>query len=392
MFYDNYGNILQKNGIQYVYDEVWEDKLIFYNGQPIVYDAQGNPTEYLGHNLTWEKGRQLKSFDNIQYTYNANGIRTSKTIAGNKHTYILDGAKILKEVWDNGDEILQMLYDNEDNICGITYNETPYFFQKNQQGDIIAITDNTGKEVARYSYDAWGVCTVVNDTTASGIATINPFRYRGYYFDREIGMYYLQSRYYDPTVGRFVNGDTPEIIGLSLLSNNSPDTNLFAYCSNSPTNDKDITGYISAKSISNKFSVIAIFSSFMAILYASTSKGLVAVGAYASKVVTPIAIKAFWWKPWLAAALIVAAVAIIVAAVAVYFSKQAKKTAKARAKDAPSWLAGAMGAMPPHHNEKAKDYAKRLLNNKYGNGNWNTGAGSEYSKIVKYLTRHLGMQ
>lgn len=240
MFYDSYGNILHKNGIQYVYDEVWEDKLISYNGQPITYDAQGNPTEYLGHNLTWEKGRQLKSFDNIQYTYNANGIRTSKTIAGNKHTYILDGTKILKEVWDNGDEILEMLYDNEDNICGIIYNETPYFFQKNLQGDIIAITDNTGKEVARYSYDAWGACTVVKDTTSPSIATINPFRYRSYYFDKEIGMYYLQSRYYNPIVGRFVNGDSIEWLG---TNERIVETNIFAYCKNDCVNLSDEVGF-----------------------------------------------------------------------------------------------------------------------------------------------------
>ncbi len=242
MFYDNYGNILQKNGVQYVYDDVWEDKLIFYDGQPIIYDAQGNPTEYLGHNLTWEKGRQLKSFDNIQYTYNANGIRTSKTIAGNKHTYILDGAKILKEVWDNGDEILETLYDNEDNVCGVIYNETPYFFQKNLQGDIIAITDSTGKEVARYSYDAWGVCTIIKDVSACAIASINPFRYRSYFFDKETGMYYLQSRYYDPTVGRFVNAD--EVIMPTITNDIVLGLNLSSYVFNDPINQKDSIGFI----------------------------------------------------------------------------------------------------------------------------------------------------
>ena len=204
--------------------------------------------------MTWEKGRQLKSFDNIQYTYNANGIRTSKTIAGNKHTYILDGAKILKEVWDNGDEILQMLYDNEDNICGITYNETPYFFQKNLQGDIIAITDNTGKEVARYSYDAWGACTIIKDVSTCAIATINPFRYRSYYFDKEIGMYYLQSRYYDPIVGRFVSSDEAEYTNTIDIAINH---NLYCYCENNCVNSKDELGNISWKKITSILAAIA---------------------------------------------------------------------------------------------------------------------------------------
>ena len=96
MEYDGYGNILSKNGKVYTYgDDDWKDKLTAYDGQTITYDAQGNPTTYLGHTLTWEKGRQLKSFDGNTYTYNANGIRTSKTINGVKHTYTLDGTKIL---------------------------------------------------------------------------------------------------------------------------------------------------------------------------------------------------------------------------------------------------------------------------------------------------------
>ena len=106
MEYDNYGNIVKKNGKAYTYgDAAWKDLLTSYNGQAITYDAQGNPTTYLGHTLTWEKGRQLKSFDGNTYSYNANGIRTSKTIGGIKHDYVLDGAKILREGW-NFDETI----------------------------------------------------------------------------------------------------------------------------------------------------------------------------------------------------------------------------------------------------------------------------------------------
>ena len=97
--------------------------------------------------MTWEKGRQLKSFDNIAYTYNANGIRTSKTVGNIRHDFVLDGVKILRECW-NFDEsinsyrdILVPLYDNEDGVCGILYNNVPYYFHKNLQGDVIAIVD-----------------------------------------------------------------------------------------------------------------------------------------------------------------------------------------------------------------------------------------------------------
>ena len=98
----------------------WKDLLTSYDGREIVYDAQGNPTTYLGHTLTWEKGRQLKSFDSNTYTYNANGIRTSKTVDGVTHTYTLDGTKILRETW--GNNTLIPLYDNEESVCGIYIN------------------------------------------------------------------------------------------------------------------------------------------------------------------------------------------------------------------------------------------------------------------------------
>ena len=236
MTYDTYGNIISKNGQTYFYDSTWHDLLTGIESESIEYDAQGNPTKYLGHTLVWEKGRQLKSFDNNTYTYNANGIRTSKTVNGVKHEYTLDGTKILKETW--GENTLIPLYDNEDSVCGIIYNDYAYYFLKNLQGDVIAITNNKGKVVSSYTYDAWGVCTIVSDNTGI-IARVNPFRYRGYYFDQEIGVYYLQSRYYDANVGRFINEDEygylngfKNIIGL----------NLCCYCLNNAINSTDPFG------------------------------------------------------------------------------------------------------------------------------------------------------
>ena len=236
MEYDNYGNITKKNGKVYTYgNATWKDLLTSYNGQTITYDAQGNPLKYLGHTLTWEKGRQLKSFDSNTYTYNANGIRTSKNINGIKHEYTLDGTKILRETW--GSNTLIPLYDNEDSVCGILYNNVPYYFIKNLQGDVIAIVDKEAKTVARYSYDAWGECNVTQDSI--GIATINPFRYRGYYYDEETSLYYLQSRYYDATVGRFINCDAVDC----LINGETANTlNEFAYCENDPVDNDDPNG------------------------------------------------------------------------------------------------------------------------------------------------------
>ncbi len=241
MTYDNYGNILTKDGVTYTYgDGVWKDKLTAVGDKTISYDAQGNPTSYLGHTLTWEKGRQLKSFDGNTYTYNANGIRTSKTVNGVKHTYTLDGTKILKETW--GDNTLVPLYDNEESVCGILYNGTPYYFLKNLQGDVTAICTRTGAIPADYAYDAWGACSITYSDPNSDIASVNPFRYRSYYYDAETGLYYVSSRYYDPEIGRWLNSDDPAIID-NASDYNILSCNKYCYCLNSPANDSDKNGF-----------------------------------------------------------------------------------------------------------------------------------------------------
>lgn len=252
MTYDNYGNIIRKNLCIYTYDPVWKDRLTSYDGKSITYDAQGNPVSYLGHTLTWEKGRQLKSYDSFTYTYNANGIRTSKNINGELHTYDLEGTKILRESWTDAygtDHVIVPLYDNEDTVCGITYNGTTYFFVKNLQGDVISLLDSNGKTVVKYMYDAWGNMFEMYDenddlidSDIPHIANINPFRYRGYYYDNEIGLYYVSSRYYDPEIGRFLNSD--EAIMLFLGQEEILGNNLFSYCENCPTTNVDLWGYV----------------------------------------------------------------------------------------------------------------------------------------------------
>ncbi len=251
MTYDNYGNIQSKNGVTYTYDDSnWKDLLTGYGSKTISYDAQGNPTNYLGVPATWSKGRQLMSIGGVSYTYNANGIRTGKVVNGVTYTYQVEGSKILNEQY--GSTTITPIYDNEDSVCGILHNETPLFFLKNLQGDVIAITNKQGEVLARYTYDAWGkVLSVTNAsgveiTAASHIAHKNPYRYRGYYYDIDTGLYYLQSRYYDPAVGRFMNADDAQFLGVSetVLG-----YNLLAYCENDPVNMVDMAGFAAINAI-----------------------------------------------------------------------------------------------------------------------------------------------
>ena len=142
--------------------------------------------------------------------------------------YTLDGTKILRETW-NGNTLIT-LYDNEDGVCGILYNDIPYYFIKNLQGDIIAIVDQGADTVARYSYDAWGKIASITGSNIN-IAHINPFRYRSYYYDEETLLYYLQSRYYNPVVGRFVNSDE---VKYSIDGETAHKINGFSYCASAP--------------------------------------------------------------------------------------------------------------------------------------------------------------
>ena len=119
-----------------------------------------------------------------------------------------------------------MHYNNE-GLTGFVLNNTLYTYRKNLFGDIIAIYQGTSK-VAEYAYDAYGKCTIKLDIV--NVATLNPFRYRGYYYDSDLGLYYLQSRYYDPETGRFINADDVSYLDPETIHG----LNLYAYCLNNP--------------------------------------------------------------------------------------------------------------------------------------------------------------
>ena len=118
-----------------------------------------------------------------------------------------------------------------------------FYFEKNLQGDIIAVYNASGTKIGSYIYDAWGNCTasVVSGNTVlenNIVRTLNPFRYRGYYYDTETGLYYLQSRYYNPAWGRFLNADGYISTGTGLLG-----YNMYTYCDNDPIMKADVSGY-----------------------------------------------------------------------------------------------------------------------------------------------------
>ena len=138
----------------------------------------------------------------------------------------------------SGTDKLRFFYDAQNRPAVVVYNGTAYAYVKSLQGDVIALLDGTGNVVVSYVYDAWGMPIGKSGTLAETLGTLNPFRYRGYVFDEETGLYYLRSRYYNPQWGRFVNADS------LIVSENAISQNLFRYCKNSPISRKDTNGAI----------------------------------------------------------------------------------------------------------------------------------------------------
>lgn len=231
------GNVISTKDYSYN-DSEWKDLLTNFNGNDITYDEIGNPLSYRdGMKFKWTN-RQLDSIiinnKKIDYQYNENGIRTSKTIDGVKTSFQLDETKIISE--SDGLTTKWYMYDSEDSIIGFEYNNSTYYFEKNAQHDVTRIFDASGNFVSEYFYDAWG--NIISITGNKDVAYANPFRYRGYYFDNESGLYYLQSRYYDSYTGRFLNADKFELLGIDSF-------NLFNYCKNNPVMLLDYEGTLS---------------------------------------------------------------------------------------------------------------------------------------------------
>jgi len=132
-------------------------------------------------------------------------------------------------------------YDKNGSLTGFNLNGTEYIYVKNAQGDVTGILDMDGNQIVSYKYDAWGKVESISGSQASTVGAQNPMRYRGYYEDAETGFYYLQSRYYDAEVGRFVSVDEPGIMAGDFESFNGE--NLFSYCNNKPVSMSDINGY-----------------------------------------------------------------------------------------------------------------------------------------------------
>lgn len=248
--YDLYGNIILRRKFEfdsntlvneYVYEyksSSWQDLLTKFNGESITYDEIGNPISIGSKRLSWTNGRELVEYQNentnIKYSYNRDGLRTSKIVNNQETKYYLEGSTIIFEKRTN--DMLYYFYNGTE-ILGFVYNGNTYYYHKNIFGDIIGILDAKYNEIVTYEYDSWGFLLNINDNSNINLGVINPFRYRSYYYDEETKLYYLNTRYYNPEIGRFINADIYISTGQGFAGNN-----MYQYCANNPITNYDKYG------------------------------------------------------------------------------------------------------------------------------------------------------
>ena len=257
----------------------WNDRLKTYNGKQIIYDLEGNPVSYGGKTLNWY-GKQLKQMtaadgSYTQYDYDANGLRTQK------RQYKADGTTdyTVDYVWSDGKIAVQSLTypltmtiqgntvtrdikidskfiycDDDTTPSAIMLENDEYLLVRNLQGDVVAVVNAAnGETVVEFSYDPWGnVTRKYSETYTDGateeelklldlvMSALCPVTYRGYNYDFTTGLYYLQSRYYNPEWGRFLNTDDTAIMLTKI--DDAFSANMYLYCNNNPVNKVDYDG------------------------------------------------------------------------------------------------------------------------------------------------------
>lgn len=257
--YDDGGNITSKKEYSYTTgtlgtpvstknytygDTAWPDKLTALNGNTLSYDSVGNLTGDGEWTYSWQHGSQLsgmtKTGTNLSYEYNYEGLRTAKTVNGLTTKYFYTGDSLTDII--KGSDSMHFTYDAV-GPSSVTYNGTTYYYLRNAQEDVVGIVDSSGALVVSYTYDAWGEQLAISGSLASTLGVDNPFRYRGYIYDEETGIFYLNSRYYDPEIERFISVDSPAVPTISPEKTNW-DKNIYAYCDNNPISRKDSDGNV----------------------------------------------------------------------------------------------------------------------------------------------------
>ena len=271
---------------EFEYSNSWSDQISSYNNTEVTYDELGNMTKVGNYIKYYWNGRQLtKSRINARkynnYTYDSNGLRTSNEISSANGSLKYMNYKYL---WNSNSQLTSqelnvirtatfsddhghrttlavgnyttfIIYNELGEAIGFSIDDGTnikiYYYMKDATGQIDAVIDTESNSIV-YSctYDAWG--NIIDEyCTDALIAYGNPLRYRDYNYDIDSKLYYLQSRYYDPEIGRFINADDPMYTNTYTGATNS--TNMYIYCENDPTNHCDYDGYLLVTTFKSRF-------------------------------------------------------------------------------------------------------------------------------------------
>ena len=249
---DGTGTVLKR----FAYGSTWKDQLasVTMDGKTrnFTYDANGNLLSDGKYTYSWTKGSLLEKVtgDGLEavYTYDASGIRTSKKVNGTTTEYLTAGGSVLSEkkngVWQH------YLYDGSGQLMAIRYKGADYYYIRDGLMTITGLVDANGASVVNYFYDSWGNMLNITGSMAASLGRDNPYRFKGYYYDEETGMYYLKSRYCQPEICRFISADV--YITTELNTNGS---NMYSYCKNNPVMLMNSDG---------SFAILAIAGAFFA--------------------------------------------------------------------------------------------------------------------------------
>ena len=204
-------------------------------GQPIKMWLKGKE-----QNLLWEDKNLIQIGEHIKYSYNTEGIRTKKETEEGTTEYSLIGSKIMKmeKVTSSGKITMYFTYDQRDELQSVTESNKEYYYIKDITGNIIKIKDEEGNSIVEYKYDAYGKVekTIIEN---NNVSKYNPFIYKGYYYDEETELYYCNTRYYSPEIGRWISIDDVDYLDPESISG----LNLYCYCMNDPINKYDPSGH-----------------------------------------------------------------------------------------------------------------------------------------------------
>ncbi len=210
--------------------------------QNVTYDTSGNSLSDGTNTYTWNAANELASVkipNGTTYAYTYDGLGRRATAYGNTYHYNGLSTQLTYITNSSNGLVARFSYDGEGRPAYMTLGSGQvYRYVYDGQGDVIAFIDeSTGSQVVTYGYDAWGNLISSSDTSGANASTVNPFTYRGYVYDSQTGLYYLNARYYNPVTGRFLTEGPHSANNGAALSANE-----YAYVESDPINLIDPSG------------------------------------------------------------------------------------------------------------------------------------------------------